>query len=59
VVFDANKRISEDDEKNAFSICVCLKIDCAGDGKVGFDGFKAPDKQPQPDTALELKSTSP
>jgi CARDB protein len=59
VVFDANKQVSESNEKNGYSIGVDVKIDCDGDGKVGVGGFKAPDKQPQPGTVLKLKSTSP
>jgi hypothetical protein len=57
VVFDANKQVSEGDEKNAYSIRVQVKIDCDGDGKVGIGGLKAPQKQPQPGAALLLKTT--
>ncbi len=59
VLFDANKQVSESDEKNGFWIRVNVQIDCNGDGKAGIGGFKAPDKQPQPGTTLKLKSTSP
>jgi CARDB len=59
VVFDANKQVSESDEKNGYWIRVNVQIDCNGDGKAGIGGFKAPDKQPQPGTTLKLKSTSP
>jgi hypothetical protein len=59
VVFDANKQVSESDEKNGYWIRVNVQIDCNGDGKAGIGGFKAPDKQPQPGATLKLKSTSP
>ncbi|MFM9845300.1 MAG: CARDB domain-containing protein [Dongiaceae bacterium] len=59
VQFDANKQVSESDEKNGYWIRVNVQIDCNGDGKAGIGGFKAPDKQPQPGTTLKLKSTSP
>ena len=59
VVFDANKQVSESDEKNDFSIRVNVRIDCNGDGKAGIGGLKAPDKKPQPGTTLKLQSTSP
>jgi len=57
VVFDANKQVSESDEKNAFSIRVNVQIDCNGDGKAGIGGLKSPDKKPEPGSVL--KSTSP
>lgn len=59
VVFDANKQVSESDEKNGYWIRVNVQIDCNGDGKAGIGGFKAPDQRPQPGTTLKLKSTSP
>ena len=59
VVFDANKQISESDEKNGFWVRVNVQLDCNGDGKAGIGGFTAPDKQPQPGTPLKLKSSSP
>ncbi|HEY7688527.1 MAG TPA: CARDB domain-containing protein [Dongiaceae bacterium] len=55
VVFDADKQVSEGDEKNAYSIGVNVKIDCNGDGKAGIGGLKNPEKQPQPGSTLKLK----
>lgn len=55
VVFDANKQVSESDEKNAYSIRVNVQIDCNGDGKAGIGGLKNPEKKPEPGTQLKLK----
>jgi hypothetical protein len=57
VLFDANKQVSESDEKNGYSIRVHVKIDCDGDGRVGVGSLKTPEKQPQPGAAVLLKTT--
>jgi CARDB len=59
VRFDADKQVSEGNERNDYAIRVNVLIDCNGDGKTGIGGFKASDKKPQAGTVLKLQSTSP